>query len=73
MALWDFSDTIEGKVSKTTQAKLANASMPEEVVTIGDVLDAYYEGNNSGSAAPSSPERSGLAAAPPRPAQVSFL
>ena len=41
MALWDFSDTIEGKVSKTTQAKLANASLPEEVVTLGDVLDAY--------------------------------
>jgi len=51
MALWDFSDTIEGKVSKTTQAQLANASLPEEVVTLGDVLDAYYEGNTSGSAA----------------------
>ena len=42
MALWDFSDTIEGKVSKTTQAKLANASLPEEVINLGDVLDAYY-------------------------------
>ena len=29
MALWDFSDTIEGKVSKTTQAKLENAFLPE--------------------------------------------
>ena len=51
MALWDFSDTIEGKVSKTTQARLANATLPEEVVTIADVLDAYYSGNTSGSAA----------------------
>ena len=35
MALWGLSDTIEGQVSRTTQAQLENASLPKEVVTIG--------------------------------------
>jgi hypothetical protein len=35
MALWGLSDTIEGQVSRTTQAQLANASLPKEVVTLG--------------------------------------
>lgn len=51
MALWDFSNTIEGKVAKTTQAKLANATLPEEVITLGDVVDSYYAGTTSGNAA----------------------
>ena len=35
MALWGLSDTFEGQVSRTTQAQLANASLPKEVVTLG--------------------------------------
>ncbi|MDC3309672.1 hypothetical protein OAV68_02060 [bacterium] len=35
MALWGLSDTIEGQVSRTTQAQLENASLPKEVVTLG--------------------------------------
>ena len=40
-----------GQVSKTKKTKLANASLPDDITTIRDVLDAYYVGNTSGDTA----------------------
>ena len=40
-----------GQVSKTKKTKLADASLPDDITTIGDVLDAYYVGNTFGDTA----------------------
>jgi len=53
LALWDFADSPEvaGKVSKTTQAQLANATLPKSVTTLSTVFDNYYAYKTTGDAA----------------------
>jgi integrase len=53
LALWDFAESPEvaGKVSKTTQAQLANATLPKSVTTLSSVIDNYYDYKTTGDAA----------------------
>jgi len=49
-ALMDLADSLEGSISKKTQAMLYSGVVPDKVVSLSSVMDAYYDFKTTGKA-----------------------